>query len=548
MTGRLATITIIDEVNVKISGVDLDISKLLHKKWKFELPGVKYMPQVKYRIHKGGWDGTMSFYSQDGKTYVYCLKDTLRILMEAGYEFKMVDYRTPFNNTMQPIDADFLSSYSWDDGEPIKLRDYQVDAVNNFIRNPNTISVLATGSGKTVISGALIKSLDHMGRSIIIVPSRTLVSQTYDTLKLCGLDIGRLSGDFKEFDKKHLISTWQSLMSWYENKSSIYPMPIETWIEDNKHGKLVGILIDEAHVSNGKILRKLLTGIFRNIPLRWGLTATMPKEDLNSITIKTAIGEIINELPAHELQERGVLANCEINIWQMRDPSGLEFQDYSSEIAYLSNDPDRIKYLAGMIRQWANRYGNTLVLMDRISLTNGLLKYLPDASLIRGDISTKERQAVLYSLETENNHIILGTYGAGAVGLDASRIFCAVLLFVGKSYIRTLQSIGRGLRQGSDKNFLHVFDISSTTKFSARHTRTRIKHYKESKYKYVHEKIDWINNIPINIPDRIISKPNELSKDLFSSNTDDMNINILDSENTDTKYNGNNTKRDEYEF
>ena len=55
------------------------------------------------------------------------------------------------------------------------------------------------------------------------------------------------------------------------------------------------------------------------MPLRWGLTGTVPKEPYEFQALHCSLGPVINQLAASELQEKGVLANCHVNVVQLID-------------------------------------------------------------------------------------------------------------------------------------------------------------------------------------------------------------------------------------
>jgi superfamily II DNA or RNA helicase len=90
-----------------------------------------------------------------------------------------------------------------------------------------------------------------------------------------------------------------------------------------------------------------------------------------------------------------------------------------------------------------------------------------------------------------SDKIIVATYGVAAVGINIPRIFNLVLLEPGKSFVRVIQSIGRGIRKAQDKDFVQIWDITSTSKFAKRHLTTRKKYYQEAKYPYVTEKTSY---------------------------------------------------------
>jgi superfamily II DNA or RNA helicase len=85
----------------------------------------------------------------------------------------------------------------------------------------------------------------------------------------------------------------------------------------------------------------------------------------------------------------------------------------------------------------------------------------------------------------------VATYGVAAVGINIPRIFNLVLIEPGKSFVRVIQSIGRGIRKAEDKDFVQIWDVTSTCKFAKRHITTRKKFYNEANYPFVVEKVDW---------------------------------------------------------
>ena len=87
--------------------------------------------------------------------------------------------------------------------------------------------------------------------------------------------------------------------------------------------------------------------------------------------------------------------------------------------------------------------------------------------------------------------VIIATYGVASVGINIPRIFNLVLIEPGKSFVRVIQSIGRGIRKAKDKDFVQIWDITSTCKFAKRHLTHRKKFYKEANYPFTLEKLDW---------------------------------------------------------
>ena len=481
-----AKIIIKDEVNIKIEGLDVSVRKKLVSKFKYEIPGARYLPSVRL----GRWDGKVAFFQLGGGTYINLLPEIIPILENDGYEFDIVDERQnkkSFNFTK--VTENSLIHLNWPkghvkEGQPIVLRDYQPDIINSFFENPQSIQEIATGAGKTIITAMLSRNIEPYGRSIVIVPNKSLVTQTEADYINLGLDVGVYFGDRKEYNKTHTICTWQSLNNMLKNtKSGEAEVEIGDFIED-----VICLIIDEVHMAKADALKTLLTGVFAHVPIRWGLTGTVPKEDYAKQSIICSIGDVVGKLSANELQESGHLANCHVNIVQLQDT--VEYKTYQQELKYLTENAGRIDYISKLIRK-TSESGNTLVLVDRIATGKLLMERLTDAVFISGTMKADDRKEEYDEIATSTGKIIVATYGVAAVGINIPRIFNLVLVEPGKSFVRVIQSIGRGIRKAEDKDHVEIWDITSTCKFAKRHLTKRRSFYKEANYPFTTEKVEW---------------------------------------------------------
>ena len=367
-------------------------------------------------------------------------------------------------------------------GKPIILRDYQYDVINKFLENPQSLQEVATGAGKTITTATLSHICEKYGRTMVIVPNKSLVVQTEEDYKNCGLDVGVYFGDRKELNHTHTICTWQSL-NVLDKKS--YDSDTLTLAEFTEG--VQAVIIDEVHQAKADVLKKLLTVNFRNAPIRWGLTGTVPKEQWEFQGIYASIGPVINNVSAHDLQERGVLAKLDIQILQTKDVE--EFRSYQEEYTWLVTDENRLTYISDHVKKVAQQ-GNTLVLVNRIDTGNKLLNNIPDAVFIKGDVKLADRKEEYDEIKTSDNKIIVATYGVASVGINIPRIFNLVLIEPGKSFVRVIQSIGRGIRKAEDKDFVQIWDITSTCKYAKRHLTERKKYYREAKYPFTITKVN----------------------------------------------------------
>ena len=473
-----------DEVNVKIEGLELSERKALTKMFEYEIPGARYLPAVRL----GRWNGKVSYFSLAGSTYINLLPEILPYLDKMGYDIELDDlrdYTTTFS--FDKVSEDTFKDKNWPKGHPkegesVVLRDYQIEIVNNFLENPQSLQEIATGAGKTLMTAALSCSVEKYGRSIVIVPNKSLVTQTEADYINLGLDVGVYFGDRKEYNKTHTICTWQSLNNMLK-KTKAGEADIMDFIEG-----VVCVMVDEVHMAKADALKTLLTGVFSKVPIRWGLTGTIPKAKYEAQSIYVSLGNVIGKLSASELQDQGVLARCYVNIMQLQD--GKEFTNYQSELKHLLEDSERLDKIASLI-SGINDTGNTLILVDRVNAGKEIVNRLPGSVFVSGATNMNERKEEYDEVATSSNKIIVATYGVAAVGINIPRIFNLVLIEPGKSFVRVIQSIGRGIRKAEDKDHVQIYDITSSCKFAKRHLTQRKTFYREANYPFDVEKLTY---------------------------------------------------------
>lgn len=481
---NVAKIIIEDEVNIHIKDVDLPVRRAMIKAVQFFLPSARYSPA--YRL--GRWDGTTSFMTVAGKSYLNCLDKLIPVLQAHDYEIDIQDNRAYHKFEFTPVHEQYLSDQVWPHGhrfagEPIELRDYQVDAINCCLENLQGVQVLPTSGGKTIITATLSKMVQPYGRTIVIVPNKNLVQQTEEDYRNLGLDVGVLFGDRKEYDCTHTICTWQSLSVLdKKHKDCLDNDQMEKFLKN-----ITAVIVDEVHaVKDQNVLHKLLTTVFKNIPIRWGLTGTIPEEDFKQMGLFSAIGPEIGKLTAKELQDKGVLAKCHVHVWQTQETA--QYKNYQEELKYLVTNEMRLKWLAEEIEKLGES-GNTLVLVDRIETGQKLYNQISNAVFISGEMKSSDRRAHYKEINFSDNKIMIATYGTTSTGISINRIFNLVLVEAGKSFVRTIQSIGRGLRMADDKDSVAVIDVCSKMKFSNNHLLKRKQFYKNAEYPFDVKKI-----------------------------------------------------------
>lgn len=468
-------IIFLDEVNAKVKGLDYKTSKQCEKELSYFLPHAYHMPAYKL----GRWDGTTKFFkAQSGSTYISMLERIIPIVVKAGYDVDFEDLRTN-SFSIDNITTGIFSNTTWPEGhplegEPIMLREDQAESVNIFLNNRYGLMCLPTSYGKTIVSAAICKALEPHGRTLTVVPSKSLVEQTLEDFINVGMDAGGVHGELKQYGHQHTITTWQSLNVILKGKDTDL---INEIIND-----LVLVQVDECHqAKDATILKDMLSGHLKYVPYRLGLTGTIPKEDYQSQSIISSLGNLIHRVSVKEMQDMGFIARCEVHNIVTKDT--VKFKDYASEASYLSKEPERLRFIANAVER-IREQGNTLILVNSIDAGKQLKALIPDSDFVYGQTKQKDRSDTYKGVNNQETKVIIATFQVASVGINIPRIFNLVTVESGKSFVRVIQSIGRAIRVAKDKNFARIFDVSSDSKYSKKHLKERLAFYDEMEYPY----------------------------------------------------------------
>lgn len=490
---RTCKVVILDEVNCTLVNLHSDHLSYFYEEYGVHAPGYFFNPKFKL----GSWDGKIRFFHKTGKTYVALLDDIIPRLQGLQYEIELDDRRESALVLPSEVDQNFFHNMGvthQSTGEPWIMRDYQVSMVNTLLNYGSGIGLAATGAGKSSMTAAIAKSYELAGnlRSVIIVPDKSLTIQTKQAYQMFKLDVGEYSGTLKDIEHQHVISTWQAMKN---NKDLIKTFDV--------------VVVDECHGIQGKVLTDLLNNYGKQIPYRFGVTGTLPKDKADSLAVRVAVGNVRYSIPAHELIDQNVLSDVDIEVIEHDIDLTSQYEDYlttvdfgsskvkysefkrtffpdwASETAYAQKHKDRLKWISEFLTETSSQEkGNTLCLVSNIKTGKKLASMIEGSIFLHGKDDAKERKEYYDKFSTHNNMMVIATAQIASTGLDIPRIFNLVFVDIGKSFKRTIQAIGRGLRTAHDKDHVKVFDLCTDFKYSKQHQRDRIKYYKEAKYPY----------------------------------------------------------------
>lgn len=500
-------IVLLDEVSCLINGLSKEHNLFFYEKYGLFAKGHFFSP----KFQLGSWDGKIRFFHKTGKTYINLLSDIVPVLAELKYDIEINDHRTSLSITPPLIDEDFFSHITNPEtNEPWKFRDYQVDSINAGISNSGGILIAATGAGKTSVCAALAYAyeLEANFRSIIIVPDTTLTDQTKEEYEIFGLDVGEYSGSNKDLDHQHVVATWQTL-------------------KNNPHiiAEFNMLICDEVQGARGPVLNDLLVNHGKNVSYRFGCTGTLPEEEADAMSVRIAIGEVQHEVPASLLIELGHLAVPDIDIIQMnvdlteqyaeyevdyalyikdtkdKPPAPKKtykqfknsyFPDFPSEKKYLQTEQKRLDWMANYVESFRLLgKGNTLVLVNGVAFGKKMAKLVPNSVFLHGKDENAVRKEIYKSFKDNDDLIVFATVNIAGTGLNIKRVFNLILVDIGKSFIRVIQAIGRGLRKAHDKDSVYIGDVCSDLKYNKKHLKKREQYYDEANYPNKKRVVDY---------------------------------------------------------
>ena len=491
MNKKVCTIKILDEVNVAVIGLLQEELKRLSDKFAVYAKSYNFHPLFKLKK----WDGKLRYFSAAGATYINLLKDVVPEIKRMGYSIKYVDKRVYHKVEIPKIDEFYLEDWG------ITLGEHQVGAINAIAEHGNGMLIAGTGAGKTFITAVLCDLYERLCglRVIVIVPNTDLVDQTALELRSVDLNVGTYSGASKSLKENIVVSTWQAL----QNNPKIM-------------AQFQAVLVDECHGTTGKVLQEILNTHGAHMPVRIGMTGTLPKDASERMAIRVTLGDVLFEVKAAELIEKGWLAGLAIKMyclvenlkdkWQKfqadypDEAAKMQYKDFvegylpdwEAETTYLKKRTLRSTFIADFvenIRQ--NEKGNTFILVKSVPYGKALAKLIDGAVFVYGQDKTAVRKQIYKMFDEHDNIVVISTFQLASTGLNIKRIFNLVFVDAGKSFTKIIQAIGRGLRKARDKDFVNVYDFYSNLKYSKRHASTRKSFYKEQKYKHTVKEVDY---------------------------------------------------------
>jgi superfamily II DNA or RNA helicase len=478
-----------NEVYAKIT-CERHVAQELSEFFTFFVPGYQFVPAFRNRV----WDGKIRLFNlQTSQLYLGLLDYVQQFCESRNYTFECdetgVDVEDEYSAYHAKKFIEELNIHAR--GEPIEVREHQVDAFIHAMQRKRALLISPTASGKSLIIYLLFRQLWQYQnlKGLIIVPTTSLVEQLYSDFGdyndgTMEEHIHRIyQGKEKTTNKPLTISTWQSL----------YKMPKEYF---EQFDYVVG---DEAHNFKAQSLTTILTNCI-NAKYRIGLTGTLDGTKTHKLVLEGLFGPVKKVISTKELIDKDQLSNFEIKCLVLKhsDEEAKLVKDmtYAEEIGYLISHEARNKFIKNLT---VSMNKNTLVLYQMVDKHGKILydmikntKLLGDRKVffIHGGVETTDREEVRRIMEIENDAIIVASFGTFSTGINIRNLHNIIFAMPTKSSIRTLQSIGRGLRQSEGKETATLYDISDDLRvgkkmnYTLKHMVERVRIYNEEAFPF----------------------------------------------------------------
>jgi superfamily II DNA or RNA helicase len=258
------------------------------------------------------------------------------------------------------------------------------------------------------------------------------------------------------------------------------------------------VIGDEAHLFKAKSLTSILSNL-DSCRYRFGFTGTLDGTQTHKLVLEGLFGPVRKVTTTAELIDQKHLADFKIKIIVLSYPEEIRKMiarsaDYQAEMDYIVRLEARNKFIRNLA---LSLDGNTLLLFQFVEKHGKeLFSKIKDEATgrnvyyVSGSVEGEEREEIRKIVETEQNAIIVASYGTFSTGVNIRNLHNVIFSSPSKSKIRNLQSIGRGLRKSDTKDSATLYDIADDMSwkekknFTLLHFMERVKIYNEEKFEY----------------------------------------------------------------
>lgn len=350
----------------------------------------------------------------------------------------------------------------------ITLREDQIKLIQSAANNRRGILIAPTGSGKTVIAAGIISCMGTL-KTLFLCHTITLVKQTID--EFIKFDIGKITQvaeGVKDLSGDIVVATIQSFANLPVEERDIFDI----------------IIVDECHHLSGEDTVYFKTLITMTAPMRIGVTATLPTKKESLLVMEGLLGEVLGETTLAEGIEKDFLSVPLVKLIKVGYNNDVKDLHKYNDIydVVITNSRNRNRIIINEIKKMNEQEKSTLTFITKIEHGENLMAVAKNSCLpitfVQGSTEGDVREYLRNLLHEKKIMNILATT-VFTEGVNIPSIDCIILAGGGKSELRLLQTIGRGLRRTKDKQKVLIIDFVDSAKYISEHFCERLNVYLE---------------------------------------------------------------------
>jgi superfamily II DNA or RNA helicase len=434
-------------------------------------PGYRFTAQ--YRSKQ--WDGRIKLFKQVTRTFPAGLTQiVLKALRKEQVQVQVDDQRN-CPGQPQPVSGLSLQGVRFD--YPF---DYQPECAQALVAARRGVAAVATNGGKTVISALVIKMLRLP--TLFMVPNLELLRQTS---KMFRAYLGLQPNDSRDVgvvgDGAWNPGRWVTVATVDTLYARIGKDECRNFLKSVKV-----VFADECHHVASDSWYQVMR--FCDAYYRFGLSGTpLKRSDGADLRLIGVTGPVAHTVRNKELIDRGISVQPTIQVHKITKPVIAKRTKWQEvyQLGIVENTWRNTK-LCLLTAELVNQGLSVLMLVKEIKhgeILDAKLWQSPQQGFIphqfiNGQETSEVRQKALDDFRKGELKVIIATSILDE-GVDIPNIDALVLAGGGKSSIRTLQRVGRGLRKGGNVDHLTVIDTADFTHpYLTRHSMKRLHDYR----------------------------------------------------------------------
>ncbi len=384
-----------------------------------------------------------------------------------------------------PSIGEYLEDILESDILPFAPYAYQIEACKKALNKKRKLSLMCTGSGKSLTISLCLEYFRREGlKGVLVVPNINLLTQFASDIKSYNLNelhqniitFGGGSKKLKQLKDSNeslkpgdlVITTWQSLSK----------------LEPDFFKSIDFIICDEVHKFSSSCTSQLVqdSGFAK---YKLGFTGTLPDSKSQKLTLIGLFGLPESIISSSQLIEEGRGTPIHITGVKLKHTAetAQEFSyygEYLDKLKVVLSVPERTHCIADIALQASKRKeGSTLVLFTFIEHGFQIFKEIasrkglvvgedpPDLETMKsyglyfmsGQSSAKDREAIRHLMDKDPEAILVANYALLSTGVNIKSLRYAIFASPVKSGVVVAQSLGRGIRLNEGKQTFNVYDI-----------------------------------------------------------------------------------------